>query len=258
MRKCWGCLREIPADAALCENCGGVGDAPKLDSGTDDTPAADGPVPVREESRTAGLDRREWSLVLLATAGAAVVTLSLLMSRAVASPEAATTPDRPAAAPSEAAAGSSVPAAPKWSTAHSGRWGGNGRNTIAVELEADNRVAIWTRHVRPTLVVRCASKQAEVFVFTESAAAIELQTEDHTVRLALDGGPETAERWADSVDHDSLFAPDGAKFAQRLMGARTLQFGFTPHNAAPVTVHFAVAGLADLLRPAAKTCGLPS
>jgi hypothetical protein len=66
---------------------------------------------------------------------------------------------------------------------------------------------------------------------------------------------DVTERWADSDEHDALFAPDGAGFAQRLQRARTLRFGYTPHNALPVVVHFQVSGLSDLIGPVAKECG---
>jgi hypothetical protein len=111
------------------------------------------------------------------------------------------------------------------------------------------------REVRPLLVVRCLPKTTEVFVFTQSAALIEAQTEDHTVVYSFDDEPETRELWPDAAEHDALFAPDGAAFAKRLMTARTLRFGFTPHNAAPVTAHFHVSGLRDMAEPAANNCG---
>ena len=52
-----------------------------------------------------------------------------------------------------------------------------------------------------------------------------------------------------------LFAPDGVAFAQRVMTAKSLRFGYTPHNAEPVEAQFQVDGLAELIAPAAKDCG---
>jgi hypothetical protein len=40
-----------------------------------------------------------------------------------------------------------------------------------------------------------------------------------------------------------------------LLNANSMRFGFTPHNAAPVTAHFQVSGLRNLVEPAAKGCG---
>ncbi|HEX6065438.1 MAG TPA: hypothetical protein VFZ04_14505, partial [Longimicrobiales bacterium] len=77
----------------------------------------------------------------------------------------------------------------------------------------------------------------------------------HTVSLRFDGQPPSSEKWPDSADHDALFAPDGAAFAARLAAAREFEFGFVPHNAAPVVARFSVAGLMPLLQPASKHCG---
>lgn len=143
----------------------------------------------------------------------------------------------------------------KWSARNQGRWISNHPRSLAFELEAENRAPVWMKHVRPVLVVRCLAKTTDVFVFTESAAAIEPGDEDHSVRIALDGQADVVERWPDSVDHDALFAPDGAAFARRLASARTLRFGFTPHNAPFVTVEFDVRGFSDVIAPVAERCG---
>ena len=95
----------------------------------------------------------------------------------------------------------------------------------------------------------------EVFVVTESAMKIEPQSDDHTVTFGFDNEPTASERWPDSEEHDALFARDGAAFADRIMRAETLRFGFTPHNAAPVVAQFNVTGLRPLLEPAARECG---
>lgn len=142
----------------------------------------------------------------------------------------------------------------KWSVG-SKRWGANQKKSIALDLPALNRVPVWTRHVTPVLVVRCVAKMTEAFVFTESPIAMEPDTPDHTVRLTFDDEPQKTERWPDSIEHDSLFAPDGEAFVRRLLTARTLQFGFTPHNSPAVVVQFQVNGLRRLIEPAAKDCG---
>ena len=98
-------------------------------------------------------------------------------------------------------------------------------------------------------------KRTDVFVYTDSAARIEEQDENHTVRVAFDGEAGAHERWPDSVEHDALFAPDGKAMAARLLAARQMRFTFSPHNAAPVTATFEVAGLGELLAPIAKRCG---
>jgi hypothetical protein len=133
-------------------------------------------------------------------------------------------------------------------------WLGGARKGIALEVAARNETPIWMRTVRPLLVVRCADSRAEVFVFTDSAAAMEPQDGDHTVRVAFDGGGERSERWPDSASHDALFAPDGARLLDELGRAQTLTFGYTPHNSPPVVARFDVRGLRDRLGAAATHC----
>ena len=76
--------------------------------------------------------------------------------------------------------------APAWSSRNQSRWISNPRKNAAFELEANQPVAVWLKQVRPTLVVRCMDKRTDVFVYTDSAARIEEQDENHTVRVAFD------------------------------------------------------------------------
>ena len=105
------------------------------------------------------------------------------------------------------------------------------------------------------LVVRCENGHAEAFVFTQSAARMETQDGNHTVRVAFDAGAGVTERWPDSDDHDALFAPDGTAFARQFAQSHSLRFGFEPHNAPPATANFEVSGISELLRGSAKQCG---
>jgi hypothetical protein len=142
-----------------------------------------------------------------------------------------------------------------WSRANEYRWVSNHKRAVAYELEADQQVKVWTTAVRPLLVVRCLGRKTEVFVYTETPARLESADENHTVGLALDRSPETAERWPDSEEHDALFAPDGTSLARRLSTASHLRFGFTPHNAPPVTVDFDLTGADTVVSKVASTCG---
>jgi hypothetical protein len=148
-----------------------------------------------------------------------------------------------------------APTRTKWSNGTHSRWRTANPKNAVFELPSVNKVPVWLKHVRPMLVVRCLPKSTEAFVFIESAAAIEAQDEDHTVRIAFDDEPAFVERWPDSVEHDALFAPDGEAFIRRLARARTMRFAFTPHNALAAEAHFEVAGFALLMEPVAKQCG---
>jgi len=145
--------------------------------------------------------------------------------------------------------------APKWTSAHQGRWAGTTKKTAVFEVAAERPVAVWNDSVTPLLVVRCMDKRTDVFVYTETAARIEAEDENHAVRIAVDDEQAVDQRWPDSVEHDALFAPDGAALARRLMSAGMLRVGFTPHNAPAVTAVFDVHGLAERMKPVEKLCG---
>jgi hypothetical protein len=194
-------------------------------------------------------------IAALVVAGLAVTGLALFSAGSSPSSTAAATAAAPKPTPA-ARAPRAASATQKWSAQNSAFWVGKRRNSAAFELPAENTVAVWMRSVRPALVVRCMDRRAEVFVVTESALKIEPQSDDHTVSIAFDDEAVASERWPDSEEHDALFARDGAAFANRLARSRTLQFGYTPHNAAPVVAQFNVAGLDAHLARAGRECGL--
>jgi hypothetical protein len=226
------------------------------DPGAEDVAALSGappPTATVPPSWSRGADRGKLVVLVSAVAGVGLITLALLSARG---PTEAAGTDAPAGKPSAPSmpAHESV-ATQSWNAGNRAHWVGDQRNAAAFELLAENTVAIWMNQARPLLVVRCASKSTEVFVSTGSSIKMESDTEDHTVTFAFDQGRDVTERWPDSVEHDALFAPDGSTFARRLIAARTLRFGYTPHNAAPVVASFHVSGLAELLEPLAKDCG---
>jgi len=208
-----------------------------------------------EPATSAGLGRRELILIAAAIIGSGAITMAALSSgnSAVAptAPPATTATPAPVSAPTPPA-GIDVASA-GW-VENGDVWMGGARKGIALEVAARNETQIWMRTVRPLLVVRCVDSRTDVFVFTDSAATMEAQDDDHTVRVTLDGGPERSERWPDSASHDALFAPDGSRLLDELGRARTLTFGYTPHNSAPVVARFDVGGLKDRLATAAKHC----
>ena len=144
--------------------------------------------------------------------------------------------------------------ASKW-TAANRDWLMNAKKGAAFEVKSDNRVSIARGAALPVLVVRCDAGKMQTFVYTASAIQMEAVDENHTIGLSFDGEAEVTERWADSDDHDALFAPDGAAFAHRLSTAQTLRVRYTPHNSSRATATFQVAGLAQTIEPAARQCG---
>jgi hypothetical protein len=201
------------------------------------------------------LGRRELLVILVAVVGGGIITFALISTRGPAAEVAAARVEAPARKPSAPSAPPAAAATQKWGSDNRAHWLGNERHAAAFELPAENTVPIWMNQVRPMLVVRCAAKRTEVFVSTGSALMMEPNTEDHTVTFRFDDEPERTERWPDSADHDALFTPDGAAFARRVISARTMRFGYTPHNAAPVVARFEVSGLGELVEAFAKECG---
>ncbi len=153
------------------------------------------------------------------------------------------------------AARAGVPAvASKWN-ANNRDWLLNSKKGVAFELRSLKKVGIWQGIAQPVLVVRCDAGRMQTFVYTASAIQMEAVDENHTVRVSFDGEPEATERWADSPEHDALFAPDGAAFAKRLMTAQTLKVSYTPHNALRAVAEFQTYGLSELISPRRSSVG---
>ena len=220
-------------------------------------PAAAAPadVPVAADPPQKAVAGRQAAVAALAVLGGGVITYAL-MGRPATAPPPDVAPSTPTAAePARRPTATGVKMRP-WSAARRELWIGERRKGVAFDVDANEPVSAWMKLVRPILVVRCTGGTLDAFVVTDTAAAIEPRSEAHTVRLRFDGQSPASERWPDSEEHDALFAPDGAAFAARLAGAEVFEFGFTPHNAAPVVARFSVAGLAPLLEPAKKHCGV--
>jgi hypothetical protein len=178
-----------------------------------------------------------------------------LMAGQSASPETAQAP-APIQLAHAATAASVAPSGPfrsKWTGSKQARWARDGSKTIAFELEAEKDIAVWMKRVRPLLAIRCLYHTTEVMVLPDSAASIE-PNDRHTVRVGFDGGADAQQLWFGSDDHQALFAPEGAAFANQIATARTMRFGFTPYNAKPVVIEFDVRGFDDLIGLVAKTC----
>ena len=262
MKQCSSCGQPIDNAATVCDSCSeweaSVAPVRTPPPASDPTlVSAAAPAADAAAAPVARSYKRELVLTAGAVMVAAFVILSFLSSRGSSSHTAATSIAGAAAGAGPAAAVRVDPptATQKWTTDNSAYWVGKARKSKAFELPAENNVQVWTRSVRPTLLVRCMQSNLQVLVITESALKIEPQTSDHTVNYSFDAGAAATEAWADSEEHDALFARDSHGFLDRLLAARTLRVGYTPHNAAPVVAAFHVAGLAPLIEPFAQECG---
>jgi hypothetical protein len=197
----------------------------------------------------------------MGTAAAVILMLIVSALRGRASTDVAKAPaDVPAAAAAVSSSGSesgrprgTVPVM-RWNQVKQSPWGRDGLRTVAFELPAEEDVRVWMKRVRPLLVVRCLSRNTEVFIVTSSAASYERNAGRHTVHVGFDDAEQSVEQWEDSVDSQQLFAPDGVGLARRIAEARTMTFQFTPFNASPVKAQFNVAGFDVHLEAVAKTC----
>jgi Type VI secretion system VasI, EvfG, VC_A0118 len=258
LNHCSTCGREIPDSTTICDECSrwaaeSVGAPPSkaVAAVVHEPPpvAAAAPATVR-----ASAGRRKALVIALAVLGCGVMAFPMLMRRGTSA--VAPAPDVRTSPPVSASPATVRPSSigPKWNPDNRAYWLGTQRRGAAFEVLADNVVSTWQGPSRPTLVVRCMSRKLETFVFTQSAMKIEPQP-GKMVTVSFDEEPARTERWLDSDDHDALFAPDGVAFVQRVARARSLAFGYTPHNSPSVVARFQVNGLHELIVPAAKECG---
>jgi hypothetical protein len=264
VKRCSECAREIDDSATMCEGCAAwvaavlpaFADLPLEPSLAPEPASVPEPstvvTPVASSTGLRG--GREVLLAVVAVTGAALGTFALLAMRGGPSANVSAAAAVPSTRPASAAASTPL-VLHKWSTDNRGYWIGNQRHAAAFELQADDLVKTWFGPVRPTLVVRCTARRMQTFVYTGSPMKIEPNADGKTVRVSMDDEPMRTERWPDSDDHDALFAPDGTAFTQRLLRARTLRFGYSPHNSDDVVAQFHVSGLAELIDPVAKECG---
>jgi len=283
VKHCATCGQDIADSATHCEDCSRVADffapasaavgtyepepvparvaaAPVLPAAPIAAAPSQSPSPSPSTSPSPSrpaLGHRELLLIAVVALGIGAVTMVMLFARGASSSTVAAAAADAARRSAPAAPMPIAPATQKWSTENRTFWLATQRHSAAFELHAENMVTTWQGRVRPSLVVRCVSRKMETFVFTHSAMKIEPHAQDKTVTIAFDDEPMRTDRWPDSEDHDALFAPDGPAFALRLTHARTLRFGYTPHNVDPVVAEFRVSGLAELIDPVANDCGWP-
>jgi hypothetical protein len=196
-------------------------------------------------------------LTLIAAAVAAVALTGFALSaRGGAPPNASGVAAAPAAHVAPPAPPATAETAMQtWSTENQASWLDGRRRGAAFELLSENIVKTTFGPARPTLVIRCESQRIEAFVVTGSPMRIDPRVEGKSVMISVDGEPIRKEHWADSDDRKAVFAPDAAAFTQRLRTARTLHFGYSPHNSSDVVAQFHVPGIDGLLGAAARHCG---
>ena len=266
-RQCPSCAAPIGAGARSCWTCGHElasiepAHAEITNDATEQIPLVewaeqDATAPATPPLAVVANPSKSRSLALVGGAGvlACVTAIVVLQSlQPAASPQPVeTSPVVPAAAAAPVV--ESAPA-PIWVGDRQASWANDGSKTISFELKATSDVNVWMARVRPLLVVRCLYRTTEVFVAIRSAASIEGEAGNHTVRLQIDDDAELIQEWTDSVSGQELFAPDSVALARRLANAQRMRFSFTPYNAKPATVEFSVVGFEKLASLVGNTCG---
>lgn len=222
---------------------------------TPTSPAAIPPEPQPGGSPVPPVRRPDWRFAVIGGVGVLVGAgaVALLLARAPAdpSPTASVNGGRAGSARSPAAMAAARPAEPKWTKRVQPLE--RGQRAFVYALEAEKEISLWSKRVRPTLMVRCVAGEREVLVVTESAPAMEGSDGRHTVQVAFDDATH-AERWYASDDYNALFAPDGEAAVRQIAGADRFRFGFTPYNAPAVAAEFVVTGFGAQLADMGKNC----
>ncbi len=105
------------------------------------------------------------------------------------------------------------------------------------------------------LNIRCQSRHTDVYIRTASIPSSADANGQYSVRLRLDDGQPFTQHWDQSINHDSLFAPQPVEFAQKLAFAKKVTLEYTPSGSGAVATSFDLIGLADGLGKVADACG---
>ena len=271
MKSCPTCGCEIADSVSVCESCEAWAAAlvePRPDDDAAQTSKAsiaesNLPVPVATTARAERVTGTRRQLTFIASAAGALAGVALtgfaMSARGGSAPSGSATATAPTAhvtpAPATAPPATADTGVQKWSAENQPSRLDRRRREATFELVSENVVKTWLGPARPTLFVRCTSQRIEAFVVTGSPMKIDPRVEGKTVTISMDGEPVRAEQWTDSDDHTAVFAPDPAAFTQRLRTARTLHFGYSPHNSSDVVAQFHVSGIDGLIAAAPKDCG---
>lgn len=265
---CWHCGRDAkelaqpvpPERRALDPLPATVGTAPSVHQVTERSSDADATrAGAAVAANSAGRRLPRWALAFAGVLAGLAMMLALGRERIdapkPARPSVPASSNVPAPLPADPVPSIEFESPPTWVGARRPTLARDGSKSIAFQLAASHDVAVWMKRVQPLLIVRCLSRTTEVFVAPGSAASIEQQDDSHTVHIQFDDGEPVAEPWSDSESSQELYAPDGVTLARRLARTRTMRFGFTPYNSAPVVAEFNVSGFDQLVDLVAGTCG---
>ncbi len=123
-------------------------------------------------------------------------------------------------------------------------------------LQSDNQVSGRIRGMESPvgLFIRCGERKTSLLFATE----IFLATGNTVpVMYRIDKDPAREGHWSVSTDYKAVGLWTGAEaipFIKSLLGKSTLVFRFTPHDDAPKTVTFSLAGIDHAVKPIREAC----
>jgi len=129
----------------------------------------------------------------------------------------------------------------------------SGTTTVFLRVDAFDRVSVWERTVRPTLLLQCRGGTFDAFVALNTPQGVE-RGQIGSVRVQFDSDPMESQEWQQSANGDALFSQSSAAFLERLRKTRVLLFEFTPANAEPVVVPFNTTGLEERVGRLLEAC----
>ena len=132
----------------------------------------------------------------------------------------------------------------------------DGSRTVTLTHAAEPEGSSAAGPYRDTrLYIRCQSSHTDVYIRTASIPSSADPNGQYSVRLRLDDGQPFTQHWDQSINHDSLFAPQPVELAQTLAFTKKLTLEYTPPGSGPVATSFDLNGLDGGLEKVADACG---
>ena len=143
----------------------------------------------------------------------------------------------------------------KWTVTLQSRSPMDDTMSVGYLLKAEDPHGI-AEHRIPRLFVACQEKKTIAYVDTRETVHSEIgDRNDHPVRIRIDDEQARSEHWRRSTDETALFSPDAVSLARRLAKSRRFLLEFTPLKRDSNVIEFQTAGVDQVIREIAQTCG---
>jgi hypothetical protein len=133
----------------------------------------------------------------------------------------------------------------------------DGTREVILPLDAESEIPGIILPHRPYLAIQCHGGKPDLAVEVGTPIQPESgQYESYGVRVKLDNGAPSSQRWIESTSGVALFSPAPARLIRQLATADVFLFEFTPFERTATTVRFRVSGLLPNLVKVAPVCGI--